>query len=83
MCGIVGLLIKNPAMRDQLGALMTPILTEMAARGPESAGMAVFTQGLPEDERKYSVFAPSWDHDWAPFESEFIRSFGSCDRTAL
>nr|MCU0870035.1 amidophosphoribosyltransferase [Burkholderiales bacterium] len=37
MCGIVGLLIKNPAMRAQLGALMVPMLAEMAARGPESA----------------------------------------------
>src|SRR5215510_15126538 len=77
MCGIVGLLIKNPAMRSQLGALMTPILVEMAARGPESAGMAVFTQRLPQGERKYSVFAPNWDYDWAPFEAEFIRSFGT------
>jgi amidophosphoribosyltransferase len=77
MCGIVGLLIKNPAMRDQLGALMTPILVEMAARGPESAGMAVFTRELREGARKYSVFAPSWDYDWAQFEAEFIRRFGT------
>ena len=75
MCG--SLLIKNPAMRDQLGELMTPMLMEMAARGPESAGMAVFTERLPEDERKYSVFAPSWDYDWAQFEAEFIRCFGT------
>ena len=26
MCGIVGLLVKNPALRDQLGALMVPML---------------------------------------------------------
>jgi len=62
MCGIVGLLIKNPGMREQLGELMTPMLIEMAARGPESAGMAVYTQQLPENERKYSVYAPEWDY---------------------
>ncbi len=77
MCGIVGLLIKNPAMRSRLGELMTPILTEMAARGPESAGMAVFTERLPASERKYSVHAPSWDYDWAQFEVEFIQRFGT------
>jgi len=77
MCGIVGLLIKNPDLRGQLGVLMTPILNEMAARGPESAGMAVFTDALPEGERKYSLFAPSRDYDWAPFEAEFIRRFGT------
>jgi glutamate synthase domain-containing protein 1 len=77
MCGIVGLLIKNPAMRDQLGELMTPILVEMGARGPESAGLAVYTGNLPESERKYSVYAPAWDYDWAQFEGEFIKRFGT------
>jgi amidophosphoribosyltransferase len=77
MCGIVGLLIKNPAMRDRLGELMTPILIEMGARGPESAGLAVYTDTLPEGERKYSVYAPAWDYDWAQFEGEFIKRFGT------
>jgi amidophosphoribosyltransferase len=77
MCGIVGLLIKNPAMRGQLGELMTPILIEMGARGPESAGLAVYTGPLPEGERKYSVYAPAWDYDWAEFEGEFIKRFGT------
>ena len=43
MCGIVGLLIKKPALREQLGALMLPMLVGMTERGPDSAGMAVFT----------------------------------------
>lgn len=77
MCGIVGLLIKKPEMREQLGELMTPILSEMAARGPESAGLAVFTEQLPQNERKYSLYAPSWDYDWPAFEGEFIKRFGS------
>ncbi len=77
MCGIVGLLIKNPSMRDQLGRLMTPILVEMGARGPESAGLAVYTQPLPDDERKYSLHAPGWNYDWAAFEAAFIRQFGT------
>jgi amidophosphoribosyltransferase len=73
----VGLLIKNSAMRDRLGELMTPILIEMGARGPESAGLAVYTAALPESERKYSVYAPAWDYDWAQFEGEFIKRFGT------
>ena len=77
MCGIVGLLVKNPAMRSRLGELMVPIFEEMASRGPESAGLAVFTEKLPETDRKYSLFAPSWDYDWAPFEADFIRRFGT------
>lgn len=77
MCGIVGLLVKNPAMRSRLGELMVPIFEEMASRGPESAGLAVFTEKLPETDRKYSLFAPSWDYHWAPFEADFIRRFGT------
>lgn len=76
MCGIVGLLIKTPAMRDELGPLMVPMLVEMAARGPESAGLAVFSEGLPRAQRKYSFHAPEWDYDWAAFEGEFIKRFG-------
>jgi glutamate synthase domain-containing protein 1 len=56
---------------------MTPMLIEMGARGPESAGLAVFTEQLPRGQRKYSLHAPSWDYDWAGFEAEFIKAFGT------
>lgn len=77
MCGIVGLLIKNPALRPRLGELMTPILDEMAARGPESAGLAVFTDQLSGVQRKYSIHAPIWGYDWSGFEARFIERFGT------
>ncbi len=77
MCGIVGLLIKNPALRPRLGELMTPILDEMAARGPESAGLAVFTDPLGVGQRKYSIHAPVWGYDWSGFEARFIERFGT------
>ena len=72
MCGIVGLLIKKPSMREQLGALMVPMLVEMGARGPESAGLAVFRDELPQGKRKYSLYAGAWNYDWAGFESAFV-----------
>ena len=43
MCGIVGLFIKNPKLESQLGALVAPMLSEMTERGPDSAGMAVYS----------------------------------------
>ena len=43
MCGIIGLLIKNSSLRDRLGALMVPMLVGMSERGPDSAGLAVYT----------------------------------------
>ena len=42
MCGIVGLLIKDPKQRNRLGEWMVPMLVGMTERGPDSAGMAVF-----------------------------------------
>lgn len=42
MCGIVGLYLKNPALRTRLGSLFSPMLAEMTDRGPDSAGVAVY-----------------------------------------
>jgi len=32
MCGIVGLLVKRPALRERLGALMVPMMVGMTER---------------------------------------------------
>jgi amidophosphoribosyltransferase len=69
MCGIVGLLLKKPALRPRLGAWMVPMLIGMTERGPDSAGLAVFTEPLPSGQRKLSVYAGLTDegaaYDWA------------------
>ena len=57
MCGIVGLLLKNPSLQGQLGELMVPMLIGMTDRGPDSAGMAVFTPPLPDGRRKLSLYS--------------------------
>jgi glutamate synthase domain-containing protein 1 len=57
MCGIVGLLVKKPALRDRLGELMVPMLIGMTERGPDSAGLAVFTDVLGDAARKISVYS--------------------------
>lgn len=57
MCGIVGLLVKNPALREKLGELMVPMLIGMTQRGPDSAGLAVFTESLPGAQRKLSLYS--------------------------
>lgn len=68
MCGIVGLLVKTPALRAQLGELMVPMLIGMTERGPDSAGLAVFTESLAETSRKISVYsgltADGADFNW-------------------
>ena len=57
MCGIVGLLLKKPELYSRLGELMVPMLIGMHDRGPDSAGMAVFGQPLPEGQRKISLYS--------------------------
>ena len=77
MCGIVGLLVKTPALREQLGALMMPILIGMTERGPESAGMAVFTPAVAAGRRKFSVYSGTARASWAEFESAAVRDLGA------
>ena len=66
MCGIVGLLVKTPALKERLGELMVPMLIGMTERGPDSAGLAVFGDTLAENSRKLSLYSGLTD-DGADF----------------
>ncbi|MEO7241854.1 MAG: class II glutamine amidotransferase [Variovorax sp.] len=64
MCGIVGLMIKKPALRGHLGEWALPMLVGMTERGPDSAGIAVFTEPVAAGHKKLSACAPAgfeWD----------------------
>jgi len=77
MCGIVGLLVKNPKMRVSLGELMMPMLIGMTERGPDSAGMAVFTSPVTAGARKYNLYSPEMASHWSLLADEFAMSMGS------
>ena len=49
MCGIVGLHLKNPDLQPRLGELLSMMLEAMTTRGPDSAGIAVYSDpaGFP------------------------------------
>jgi glutamate synthase domain-containing protein 1 len=64
MCGIVGLLVKNPSLRDRLGALMVPMLVGMTERGPDSAGLAVYTEPVSGRQHKLSLYSGAHAIDW-------------------
>ena len=70
MCGIVGLLVKTPALRERLGVLMVPMLIGMTERGPDSAGLAVFGKPVDASQRKLSLYAgfteEGADFAWQP-----------------
>jgi len=74
MCGIVGLLLKKPALRSQLGALMTPMIVGMTDRGPDSAGVAIFRE--PQKQAlKFSLFWAEGAVDWRKFGRELDSAF--------
>jgi glutamate synthase domain-containing protein 1 len=60
MCGIVGLHLKNPDLQPRLGELLTVMLEAMTTRGPDSAGIAVYSDPAAsspgtEPELRYSL----------------------------
>jgi glutamate synthase domain-containing protein 1 len=64
MCGIVGLLIKKPALRESLGKFAVPMMDCMGDRGEDSAGLAVFTDPIDRAVRRFSLYSPRRDYDW-------------------
>lgn len=65
MCGIVGILIKDPAQRRRLGEFVTPMLVCLDERGPDSAGLASFEQPAGDGRLRFSLFCKTPDFDWA------------------
>jgi glutamate synthase domain-containing protein 1 len=64
MCGIVGLLLKNRSLRPRLGELMVPMMIGMTERGPDSAGLAVFTEPVRDGLFKISLYSGEHGVDW-------------------
>jgi len=63
MCGIVGIYSKSPALSEQLGEHAASMLLEMAGRGPDSAGIAIYRDPVGPDAAKLSLHAPD-GADW-------------------
>lgn len=84
MCGIIGLLLKDNALRPQLGELMVPMLVGMTERGPDSSGLAVFSEGTAESSRKFSLYCAEPGFVWPDFEAGLLEYTGdaACTRNA-
>ncbi len=71
MCGIVGFLARREPMRKSLGEFVVPMLTCMGDRGPDSAGLAAFSEPLEAPLRRYSFYAADRAFDWGAFLNQF------------
>src|ERR671922_2041915 len=67
MCGVVGLFAKTPDVEWRLGALLGAMLTQLADRGPDSAGMALYREPAALGATKLSLFSSDPHEDWAAF----------------
>src|SRR3984957_3093754 len=52
MCGVIGLLLRDPSLEPRLGELLVPMIEALDERGPDSSGIAVYgdaplTDGSP------------------------------------
>lgn len=71
MCGIIGLLIKPESKRAQLGEWVTPMMNCMGDRGPDSAGLAVFSPVGNPSVRRFSLFCGQPKFNWQEFGKTF------------
>jgi glutamate synthase domain-containing protein 1 len=63
MCGIIGLHLRNPDLHPRLGELLTGMLCEMADRGSDSAGVAVYGDPTWSPEGRACVSVLELDTD--------------------
>jgi methylamine---glutamate N-methyltransferase subunit A len=77
MCGIAGLFSKSSETEENLGANLSGMLSELASRGPDSAGVAIYRDPAPSGSVKVSLFSEDRDYPWNRLEGELAESFGS------
>ena len=63
MCGIVGLFLKDPSLEPKLGEMLTEMLITMTDRGPDSAGIAIYSRGH-DGHAKLTVQSANPDTDF-------------------
>jgi methylamine---glutamate N-methyltransferase subunit A len=76
MCGIVGIFAKNPAIEPHLGKYVSSMLVEMTDRGPDSAGMAVYRNPVPDGATKLSLLAAEADYPWTSLAADLGEALG-------
>jgi glutamate synthase domain-containing protein 1 len=76
MCGIAGLFSKSTSIEAELGAHLSAMLSQLADRGPDSAGVAVYRNPAPADACKVSLFSHRTEEPWDRLAAELAEAFG-------
>ncbi len=75
MCGIVGLFLKDPKLEPQLGAMLTDMLITMTDRGPDSAGIAIYS-GAKDGLGKLTIQSANPDKDFKDLDGDLHDAIG-------
>ncbi len=75
MCGIVGLFLKDPKLEPMLGAMLTDMLVTMTDRGPDSAGIAIYS-GARDGIGKITVQSAHPDADFRNLDEDLKNAIG-------
>lgn len=76
MCGIVGLFLKDKTLEPQLGSLLTKMLVTMTDRGPDSAGIAIYSNDST-DKSKIVVQSDTPETDFEGLEAALGKVIGA------
>lgn len=76
MCGIVGLFLKDPRLEPELGAMLTDMLITMTDRGPDSAGIAIYSGGS-DGQGKITVQSADPAADFAGLDADLSAALGA------
>ncbi|HUA52708.1 MAG TPA: glutamine amidotransferase family protein, partial [Candidatus Sulfotelmatobacter sp.] len=83
MCGIAGLFLKRDRESHALGRMLGGMLDELADRGPDSTGFAIYGDAAPAGAVKATLYSPDPAIDWAALERALGAAFpleGAPDR---
>lgn len=75
MCGIVGLFLKDPKLEPELGAMLTDMLITMTDRGPDSAGIAIYS-GAQDGLGKITVQSNTPEQDFGDLDADLHDAIG-------
>ncbi len=76
MCGIVGLFLKDPKLEPRLGAMLSDMLITMSDRGPDSAGIAIYS-GAGEGRAKITVQSAQPEADFKALDKDLATAIGA------
>ena len=81
MCGIAGLFAKSAGIEQQLGRLICEMMEQLADRGPDSAGLALYREPVSTGA-KLSLLCSTGRLDWTELSRRLAADIGEADVVA-